>query len=163
MTKTQTRPNYYNQEQRLVRAEIVPAAHKTPSNITDPYTAGNTSPVQLVVKHEVTPESRAKAMAYKTHQVTVFLALLTGAAMYIMQLYPRHWAMWSIFLLWLVLASLEWLAAFVLLAMLDWRETPSAIEWRRTDGYLDLMKREQKARLIALYGLTVNEVKELDR
>lgn len=163
MNETQTKPNYYNQEQRLVRAEIVPTAHKVPGAITDPYAAGNVSPVQYLVKHEVTPESRAKAMAYKTHQISVFLALLTGAAMYVMQLYPLHWAVFPIFMLWLALASLEWLAAFALLALLDWKETPSALEWKRTEGYMDLMKREQKARLMTVYGLSADEVKELDR
>ncbi len=163
MTETQTRPNYYTQEQRFVKAEIVPTAHKIPNSITDPYAAGNVSPVQFIVKHEVTPESRAKAMVTKTHQVTIFLALMTGAAMYVMQLYPLHWATLTIFMLWLALASLEWLAAFALLAVLDWKETPSALEWKRSEDYMDLMRREQKARLMTVYGLSADEVKELDR
>jgi hypothetical protein len=58
---------------------------------------------------------------------------------------------------------MEWLGAFVVLAMLDWKETPSAIEWQRTNGYLDLMKREQKARLMKLYGLTMDEIERLDK
>jgi hypothetical protein len=45
----------------------------------------------------------------------------------------------------------------VLLAILDWRETPSAIQWRQNEGYLALMKREQTARLMALYGVNPKE------
>ncbi len=147
----------------FVQAEIVPQVRAVPSTIVDPYAGNNASPVQYVVRHEVTPESRARAMTMKTHQVSVFLALLTGALMYVAQLYPLHWATLPIVLLWLALASLEWLAAFVALAVLDWRETPSAIEWKRTDGYLQLMKREQSARLMKLYGLTLDEIERLDK
>ena len=63
------------------------------------------------------------------------------------------------FLLWLLLASGEWLLCFVLLAILDWRETPSAVQWRLTEGYLALMRREQTARLMTMYGV---DPKELD-
>jgi hypothetical protein len=147
----------------FVCAEIIPTARKIPSAITDPYAAGNASPVQYMVKHETTPESRAKAMVTKTNQVSLFLGLMTAAAMYVFSLYPLHWATVPIVLLWLVIASAEWLAAFYLLAQLDWKETPTAIEWRRTNGMLDLMKREQKARLMTVYGLSADEVKELDR
>jgi len=147
----------------FVAPEIMPKIRNVPPVIVDPYAASNTSPVQYIVKHDVTPESRARAMAYKTHQVSVFLALLTAALMYALQLYPLSWHSIAIVCLWLALASVEWLAAFVLLAVLDWRETPSALEWKRTDGYLSLMKREQKARLMTMYGLTVDQIKELDR
>jgi hypothetical protein len=146
----------------FVRAEVVPQVKNVPATIVDPYAGSNASPVQYVVRHEVTPESRARAMTMKTHQVSVFLALLTGALMYVAQLYPLHWHTLPIVLLWLALASLEWLAAFFVLAVLDYRETPSAIEWKRTDGYLSLMKREQSARLMKLYGLTLDEIKRLD-
>jgi hypothetical protein len=83
--------------------------------------------------------------------------------MYALQLYPLSWHGIAIFMLWLALASIEWLAAFAMLAVLDWRETPSALEWKRTDGYLHLMKREQNARLMTMYGLTVDQLKEIDR
>jgi hypothetical protein len=147
----------------FVAPEVMPKMRNVPSVIVDPYAAGNASPVQYIVKHDVTPESRARAMAYKTHQVSIFLALMTGALMYALQLYPLSWHGIAIFMLWLALASIEWLAAFALLAVLDWRETPSALEWKRTDGYLHLMKREQNARLMTMYGLTVDQMKELDK
>ncbi len=147
----------------FVAAEIVPQARQVPATIVDPYAGSNASPVQYIVKHEYTPESRARAMVLKTHQITLFLALLTGALMYVAQAYPTSWHTLPIVLLWVVLASMEWLGAFVVLAMLDWKETPSAIEWQRTNGYLDLMKREQKARLMKLYGLTMDEIERLDK
>ena len=156
-------------EMGLIRpraANFVPAApapRLIPSAIVDPYAQHHGTPVQFVVHHEVTPETRAKAMVMKTHQVTIFLAVLTGALMWVFQLHPLNAGTLVIFLLWLALASFEWLAAFALLAVLDWRETPSALEWKRTDGYLSLMKREQSARLMTLYGLSEEQVKRLDR
>lgn len=162
MTETQVKQNRYNQAQNIVPAAMVSVVDKAPASIPDP-SVGNASPVQFVVRHKITPESRAQALVVKTHCVTVFLALMTGSIMYILQLYPLHWATLAIFMLWLGLASLEWLAAFCLLAKLNWRETPLAIEWHRTNGMLDLMRREQKARLMKMYGLTVDEVKEMDR
>jgi hypothetical protein len=109
------------------------------------------NPTQLIVKYDVTPEARAKAMLGKTTAVTVFLSLLTLAGLAMLD----HLT----FFLWLLLASGEWVFCFVLLAILDWRETPSAVQWRQNEAYLALMRREQTARLIALYGVDPKELK----
>jgi len=140
-----------------------PAPRPIPSAIVDPYAEHHGSPVQFVSHFQADPETRATALIRKSNTVTLFLALLTGALMYVMQLYPMDAGTLVIFFLWLVIASAEWLAAFALLAVLDWKETPSALEWRRTDGYLALMKREQSARLMTLYGLTEEQIKRLDK
>jgi hypothetical protein len=89
-------------------------------------------------------------MLTKTTAVTIFLSLLTFAGLFMLDSFS--------FFLWLLLASGEWVCCFVLLAILDWRETPSAIQWRQNEGYLALMKREQTARLMALYGVNPKEL-----
>ena len=140
-----------------------PAPRLIPNAIVDPYAEHHGSPVQFVSHFQADPETRATALIRKSNTVTLFLALLTAAAMYVFQLHPIDVSTLVIFFLWLVVASAEWLAAFALLAVLDWKETPSALEWRRTDGYLSLMKREQSARLMTMYGLSAEEIKRLDR
>jgi hypothetical protein len=52
----------------------------------------------------------------------------------------------------LLIASGEWVLCFIVLAVLDWRETPSALAWRQSEQYAQLMRREQTARLKAMYG-----------
>jgi hypothetical protein len=84
-------------------------------------------------------------MVTKTTAVTIFLSLLTLAALFMLDSFT--------FFLWLLLASGEWVLCFLLLAVLDWRETPTALAWRQSEGYLQLMRREQEARLTALYGV----------
>lgn len=140
-----------------------PAPHKVPNAVIDAYAPYMQPAAQFVVHHEVTPETRAKAMVMKTHQVTIFLALMTGALMYVFSLHPQNTTALVIILLWIALASFEWLAAFALLAVLDWRETPSALQWKQTTGMLSLMKREQSARLMTMYGLSADEIKRLDQ
>lgn len=112
--------------------------------VIDPYAAGLPQPVQYVVKHESNPQSRAAAMLVKTSAVTIALAVFTGAAMMMLDSFG--------FFAWLVLASLEWVLCFLTLAVLDWREHPSAITWNASNRYLDMMEKEQAARLKALYG-----------
>jgi hypothetical protein len=83
-------------------------------------------------------------MLIKTSAVTVFLSILTAAALFVLD----HWS----FLGWILLASLEWVFCFVLLAVLDWRETPAALAWKLSNDYKAMMEREQRARLKRLYG-----------
>jgi hypothetical protein len=120
--------------------DILPGRHE----IVDPYAPTYPQPVQYLVRHEYSPLTRANAMLIKTSAVTAFLSILTGSAMLMLD-------SWS-FLAWLLLASLEWVVCFMLLAVLDWRETPSALAWKMSNDYKGLMEREQRARLKRLYG-----------
>ena len=123
------------------RMEILPSRHE----VIDPYAhAPALESVQHVTRWEYNPQSRAWAMLTKTSAVTVALAVLTGAAMIMLD----GWT----FLAWLLLASVEWAICFLVLAILDWWETPSAHTWHLTSGYLRLMEKEQRARLRRLYG-----------
>ena len=62
-----------------LQGEILPPAkvQQIPT-VADPYAEHLPQQVQQVVRYEVTPESRARSMVLKVHQVTIFLALLTG-------------------------------------------------------------------------------------
>lgn len=124
------------------RVTIVPSRHE----VIDPYAhAPGLETATLVSHYNANPGSRAWAMLIKTSGVTIFLALLTGAAMVV-------FASDFYFFSWLALASLEWIVCFFLLAIFDFRETPAAHVRQKLDGYLDLMRREQRARLKHLYG-----------
>lgn len=130
-----------------LQGDVLPPATRPVQQVptvVDPYAANLPQTVQQVVKYEVTPESRARSMVMKVHQVTIFLAILTASAMVML-------AEWS-FALWLALASGEWVAVFVLLAILDYRETPQALARHTATRYIGLMEKEQAARLRAMYG-----------
>jgi hypothetical protein len=122
------------------RQDTLPSRHE----IVDPYAPTYPQPLQYIVRHEYSPLTRSYSMLIKTSAITVFLSILTGAAMLMLD----NWS----FLAWLVLASLEWVVCFILLAILDWRETPSALAWKMSNDYMSLMEREQRARLKRLYG-----------
>jgi hypothetical protein len=94
--------------------------------------------------HYADPETRGRAMLWKTLALGSFLSVATIAAMVVFE----AWA----FFAWLLLASLEFVGCFLFLAVLDWREHPSAIRWQWTQGLLALMENEQEARLRAQYG-----------
>lgn len=111
---------------------------------TDPYASTLPQPVQYRVTTQVTPISRAQALVLKVTAVTLALALFTLAALLLLNVFT--------FFLWVLCASGEWVFCFVLVALLDWRESPAALAWRQNEAYLDLMRREQAARLWALYG-----------
>jgi hypothetical protein len=128
---------------------VARATCTVPPTIVDPYAPHSHQVAQLVTQYEANPESRAKAMVTKTTAVTLFLGLLTWAALGMLGEFT--------FLLWLFCASGEWVLCFIVLAVLDWRETPAAIAWRQSEGYLDLMRREQAARLQAMYGIDPRE------
>jgi hypothetical protein len=123
------------------RAEIVP---QQPTAQVDPYAAHLPQPVQHVTRYDASPTSRAQAMVMKVHQVTIFLAIMTGAGMAVL-------TEWS-FMLWLLFASLEWVAVFVVLAVIDYREQPSSQSRMVADRYIRMMEREQEARLRWQYG-----------
>ena len=130
-----------------LQGEVLPPAVRPVQQlptVVDPYAANLPQTVQQVVRYDVTPESRARSMVAKVHTVTVALAVLTGAAMLML-------SEWS-FLAWLALASGEWVAVFIFLAILDYRETPQALARHTATKYIGLMEKEQAARLRAMYG-----------
>ncbi len=123
--------------------EVLPAVRSVPT-VADPYAAHLPQQIQQVVHYDVTPESRARAMVTKVHQVTLFLSALTLAGMLML----TEWSFW----LWLLLASAEWIFVFIVLAIIDYREQPAALSRMTADRYLGMMEREQEARLNAMYG-----------
>jgi hypothetical protein len=80
----------------------------------------------------------------KVSAVTLALAAFTLAALVMLGEFY--------FFLWLLLASLEWVGTFVVLAVIDYRETPAAQARMQLHRYLDMMEREQITRLRAMYG-----------
>jgi hypothetical protein len=126
-----------------------PQAYPMPSRheVIDPYAAYAPQPVQFLAKHEYTPITRAQSVLIRTSAVTVALAILTAAAMAMLD----GWFFFG----WLLLASLEWVFCFLVVSVLDWRETPAALTWKQSSDYMDLMRTEQAARLRALYGYEV--------
>lgn len=138
--------NRYSAGQNFVPAlqgEVLPPVRNVPT-VADPYAQHLPQQVQQIVRYEVTPESRARSMIMKVHQVTIFLAMLTGAGMFML----TEWSFW----LWLLLASAEWLGAFAVLAIIDYKEQPAALSRMTADRYLGMMEREQEVRLNAMYG-----------
>lgn len=132
---------------KFVAPMPTPPTIPTRHEIIDPYAAGMPQPVQYVVQHTYTPISRAQSVLIRTSAVTVALAILTAAAMAMLD----GWG----FLAWIILASLEWVVCFVIVAVLDWRETPSALTWKQSSDYMGLMRTEQAARLKAIYNFEV--------
>ena len=122
---------------------IVPSRHE----VIDPYAEHAPQPVQHITHHHYTPINRAQAVLLKTSAITVFMAILTACAMFMLD----SW----FFLLWLALGSLEWVFCFCVVAVLDWRETPSALTWKQSSDYMELMRTEQAARLRAIYNYEV--------
>jgi len=139
---------------RYVQADVLPPAAKpipvVPA-VVDPYAQHSPQIVQQVVKSESDPITRAQAMVMKTHLVTAFMAMLTLAVMLATSWYPQNAGGLLIFLIWIGVASLEWLAAFVMLAILDYKETPSALGWYQMKSYVRFMRKEQDHRLRSLY------------
>lgn len=131
-------PNFVPAE----RVEVLPSHHE----VHDPYAMTPAlEGAQMVSHHHYHPKDRASAMLTKTSAITLALAIFTAAAM--LMLSGAFW-----FFTWLVLASIEWVLCFLALAYLDYRETPASVTHKKLDGYLDLMRREQRARLRRLYG-----------
>lgn len=127
------------------QAYPMPARHE----IVDPYAAHAPQPVQYLVTHNYTSEGRARSVLLRTSAVTVALAILTAAAMAMLD----GWFFFG----WLLLASVEWVICFFVVSILDWKETPAALTWKQSDDYMGLMRTEQEARLRALYGFEVKQ------
>jgi hypothetical protein len=133
--------------------EILPPVKPIPTMpaVIDAYAQHAPKIVQQVTTYEAGPITRAQAMTMKANQITKFLAVMTGAAMVVFQLYPASLGGLGIFLLWLVIASAEWCLMFAMLAILDYRETPSAQGWFQMKSYTKFMRDEQQHRLRAMY------------
>ena len=130
------------------RMEILPPVRSVPQ-VVDPY-APSMPVVQQVAKFEANPITRAQAMTMKTHQITIALAILSAAAMVMLK--NEFYFFW-----WLLLASIEWVATFVFLAVIDYRETPAAQNRTQMTAYIKMMDREQRNRLKAMYGRDYTE------
>ena len=124
------------------RSELLPAVQAVPA-ISDPY-APYIPQVQQVIHVDVTPINRAQAMVMRVNAVTAALAVFTLAALVMLDSFY--------YFLWLLLASVEWVGTFIVLAVIDYRETPAAQARMQLSRYLDMMEREQIARLRAMYG-----------
>jgi hypothetical protein len=154
MSRSQARTISYEEQQAMglvsrpttfvpaTTGEVLPPVRAVPA-VSDPYVESMPQ-VQQVVHVDVTPIPRAQAMVMKVNAVTVALAVLTLAAMIVLGEFY--------FFIWLLLASAEWVVTFVVLAVLDYRETPAAQSRMQMKRYLTMMEREQKARLCAMYG-----------
>lgn len=121
--------------------------HVNPIEKVDVNASGN---IQQSADYTADPISRGWAMLIKTSAVTVFLAALTLMAMFIFGSWGALGAV--MFLWWLLVASLEWIVVFVILAILDYRETPAAQNRYAMRRVINMMAVEQAMRLIGIYG-----------
>jgi len=119
-------------------------------NIVDPYTKDIPQPIQMIDKHTSDPIMRSKALVYKTHAITIFMSVMTGASMVALEWYPSKYTL-IIFMVWIGIASLEWVVIFIAMSILDYKETPSSISWFQMKKYLYMMQDEHQHRLRALY------------
>jgi hypothetical protein len=134
-----------------LQGDVLPPIRPVPA-IVDAYTAAMPQAAQHIAHYEATPITRAHAMRMKIRDITLFLAVMTGAAMYVFQLYPPTLGSLTIVLLWLASVATEGLLVFVVLAILDYRETPAAMNRMQWHDYARFMDREQRNRLRAMYG-----------
>jgi len=125
-----------------LRGEVLPPVRSVPQ-VIDPYVNTMPQTIQQETNYVATPITRAQALVSKVHQVTLFLSILTAAAMLLFD-------MWF-FMGWVILASIEWIGVFVFLSVIDYREQPSAQHRHEMDAYLRMMDREQDHRLRAMY------------
>lgn len=104
------------------------------------------------VVYTVTPEGRGNLFIKRLATILVFLAAITAMAMALFSLYPHDWAGMAIAGLWLLAVATEGLVAFVVLAVLDYRETPAAQNRMAMNKTIRMMAIEQANRLIGMYG-----------
>lgn len=116
--------------------------------------AGN---IQQQVVYTVTPGSRADALIKRLLAWSIPLAILTGMVMYVFTLYPPTLATLAIFALWMAVALTETLAVFLVLSILDYRETPAAQNRTAMNKTVRLMAIEQGVRLIQTSGVETYE------
>ena len=121
--------------------------------------------IQQVAEYTVTPGGRADALIKRLIAWSIPLSILTGMAMYVFTLYPTTLATLAIFALWMAVALTETLVVFVVLSILDYRETPAAQNRNAMNKTIKLMAIEQGTRLIATHGVEnyENAVKTIRR
>jgi len=140
------RRNIYDGVQNFVAPGPATAVVPTRHEVSDPYAHAPALRADAHAStHTYTPGQRAYALLVKATAITLFLAVMTLAAMFILMDDFE-------FFIWLFLASFEWCAMFALLAYWDFWETPAAHLRQKTTGYLKLMETEQRARLKAIYN-----------
>ena len=136
-------------EQRPQQAPTVTAYPMPTDQRVEINPAGN---IQQVVEYTVTPGARADALIKRLIAWSIPLSVLTGMAMYVFTLYPTTLATLAIFALWMAVALTETLIVFLVLSILDYRETPAAQNRLAMNKTIRLMAVEQGARLIATHG-----------
>lgn len=109
------------------------------------------------VIYQVTPGSRADALIKRLVAWSIPLAILTGMVMYVFTLYPVNLATMAIFALWMAIALTETLIVFLVLSILDYRETPAAQNRTAMNKVLRMMAIEQGVRLITTSGVETYE------
>lgn len=129
-----------------------PAATAYPVGAEQVIEINPASNIQQTVEYVVTPGSRADALIKRLIAWSIPLALLTGFVMYVFTLYPPTLATLAIFTLWMAVALTETLIVFLVLSILDYRETPAAQNRNAMNKTMRLMAIEQGVRLIGLYG-----------
>ncbi len=119
-----------------IRGEIMPPSQ--------PLAALPETGISQIVRVDQTYEGRGKFILGKVSQVTLAIALATGAAMIVLSAGNFFW--------WMFIASVEWCAIFAVISWQDWSETPASQQHKALDTALRMMEREQKTRLKAHYG-----------
>lgn len=146
--------NRYDQGLNMVKpeakAEILPPVRSIPQ-VVDPYASNMPETIQIVAHHKSDDAGRTQALVRKAREITMVVGLLTGAVMYAFTLYPQAWGGFAVFVLWCVFALTEWLAAFIILAVLDYKETPAAQNRYQMKNMMRMAWREQTHRLRAMY------------
>jgi hypothetical protein len=125
-----------------LRGDVLPPVRNVPQ-VVDPYAPSLPQTIQQETQYVSNPIIRAQAMTMKVHQVTLFLSIITAAAMLLFDAW--------FFMGWVILASLEWIGVFVFLSIIDYREQPSAQHRHEMDAYIGMMTKEQDHRLRAMY------------
>lgn len=136
-------------------APLPQARPMLPPAQVDPYAqaASEMHEVRALYTHD--PISRGKAMFIKTMGISLFLWGLTLAALAMLDGLS--------FMMWLLFASLEGGAVFIVLAWIDHKEHPLSVRAKLADGFLSIMRREQSMRHVATYGAElVKQARELE-
>lgn len=128
---------------------VAAIAYRAPEQ---PIMAPGPDNIQQQVVYTVTPGARADALIKRLVGWSIPLTILTGLAMYIFSLYPATLATLAIFALWMALALTETLIVFLVLSIIDYRETPAAQNRLAMNKAIRMMAIEQGMRLIGTYG-----------
>lgn len=141
----------------LVKPEIEPRAAAYPYQPLQTIEINPAANIQQQAIYQVTPGSRADALIKRLLAWSIPLAILTGMVMYVFTLYPPTLATLAIFALWMAVALTETLAVFLVLSILDYRETPAAQNRTAMNKTVRLMAIEQGVRLIQTSGVETYE------